>query len=89
MDIPRPFDFKQWGKGEVVEEAAIDYEDWAPAVQVLEFENGQEVLRFCYYAKSGKLAPRALNINDDDITNIREEIKKNPRVRKLLQRLLE
>lgn len=91
--IPRPFTFEGIGKGEIVEEAARDYENWAPAIQVLRFTEGEEVgtevLRFCYYVKSGQLANRALWINDEDVENLREEIKKKPRVRKFLQRLLE
>jgi hypothetical protein len=88
VEIPRPFDFKNIGKGEIMEEAAVEYEDWAPAIQVLEFENGEKVLRFCYYVRSGKLAPRALYIDNDDIDNLREEIKKKPQVRKFLESLL-
>ncbi len=88
-EIPRPFNFKKLGKGEIIEEVAVEYEDWAPAIQVLEFENGQKVLRFCYYAKSGELAPRALYVDNTDVANLREEMKKKPRVRKFLQSLLE
>jgi len=90
--IPRPFTFEGIGEGEIVEEAAKEYQNWAPAIQVLRFtegeEAGTEVLRFCYYAKTGQIAPRALWINDEDIDNLREEIKKQPQVRKFLQRLL-
>jgi len=46
------------------------------------------MLRFCYYVKSGKLASRALSIDEKDIDNLREEIIKNPQVRKFLHRLL-
>ena len=88
VEIPRPFGFKKLGKGEIMEEASVEYEDWAPAIQVLEFENGKKGLRFCYYVRSGKLAPRALYIDNDDIDNLREEIKKKPQVRKFLESLL-
>jgi len=88
VDIPRPFDFKQLGRGEIMEEAVVEYDDWAPAIQVLEFENGRKVLRFCYYVRSGKLAPRALYIDNDDIDNLRDEIKKKPQVRQFLESLL-
>jgi len=87
-EIPRPFSFKGIGEGDIIEEAAMEYENWAPAIQVLRFTNGTEVLRFCYYAKTGQIAPGALWINDEDIDNLREEIKKQPQVRKFLQRLL-
>lgn len=87
-EIPRPFTFKGIGKGDIIEEAAVEYENWAPVIQVLRFTDGREVLRFCYYVSSGQIAPRALWINDEDIDNLREEIKKQPQVRKFLQRLL-
>ena len=86
--IPRPFKFDKLGRGDIIEEAPVEYEDWAPVIQVLEFEDGKKMLRFCYYAKSGQLAPRALSIDTDDIDSLREEIKKKPQVRKFLQSLL-
>jgi hypothetical protein len=86
--IPRPFNFKEIGKGDIVEEAAKDYDTWAPSIQVLKFKNGRIMVRFCYYTKTGKIAPRALSLNEDDISNLRKEIKEKPQVRKFLQRLL-
>lgn len=86
--IPRPFNFKKLGKGEIIEETEVEYKGWAPVIQVLEFENGKKMLRFCYYVRSGELAPRALSIDTDDIDNLREEIKRKPQVRKFLQSLL-
>ena len=87
-EIPRAFNFDKIGKGEIVEEAGVEYDEWAPTIQVLEFENGQEVLRFCYYTQSGKLAPRALYLDKTDIANLREEIKNKPLVKKFIQNLL-
>jgi hypothetical protein len=54
----------------------------------MKFDNNDEMLRFCYYTESGKLAPRALSINDEDVEKLREDIKKNPQVKRFLQRLL-
>lgn len=88
IEIPRPFKFDKLGKGDIIEEAAVEYEDWAPVIQVLEFEDGKKMLRFCYYVKSAQLAPRALSIDEKDINNLREEIKKKPQVREFLQQLL-
>jgi hypothetical protein len=87
--IPRPFQFKGIGKGDIIEEAAVEYETWAPAIQLLKFENGDEMVRLCYYTKSGKLAPRALSIDDDDAENLKKDIKKKPQIKRFLQRLLE
>ena len=87
--IPRPFEFEGIGEGEIIEEAAVDdYDDWAPAIQLLRFTNGEEVLRFCYYVKSGQIARRGLWINDENTNDLREKIKSSPRVKEFLQRLL-
>ena len=88
LDIPRPFNFSKIGGGEIIEEVAVEYEEWAPAIQLLEFDDGRKMLRFCYYVKGGKLAPRALSIDETDVQNLRKEIKKNPQVRNFLQQLL-
>jgi hypothetical protein len=87
LEIPRPFNFQQLG-GEITEEVAIEYEEWAPAIQLLEFEDGRKMLRFCYYVKSGQLAPRALSLDETDVYNLRKEIQKNPHVKHFLQQLL-
>jgi hypothetical protein len=89
LEIPRPFKFEGIGRGDVVEEAAVEYKDWAPALQILKFENGRKVLRFCYYLKDGRLARRALYIDEEDIEELRKEIKKSPHVKKFLKKLLE
>jgi len=86
--IPRSFSFKDIGKGDIIEEASVDYPTWSSAIQLLRFENGDMWLRFCYYAKSGKLAPRALSLDQDNIADLRKEIAKAPQVKKLLQQLL-
>lgn len=87
--IPRPFKFKGIGQGDIIEEASHEYDEWASAVQVLKFENGDKWLRFCYYTKSGKLAPRALSVNYENIRDLRNDLKQRPEVRKFLQQLLE
>lgn len=91
--IPRHFAFESIGEGDIVEEATVEYENWAPAIQFLRFTEGEsackEVLRFCYYVDSGQLANRALWIDDNDVENLKEDIKKRPQVRRFLQRLLE
>ena len=87
-NVPRPFSFKELGSGEIIEEAVVEYEKWAPAFQVLQFSDGKKMLRVCYYSRTGRLAPRALSIDDEDVDGLREEIKKKPQVRKFLQKLL-
>ena len=87
-DIPRPFAFEGIGEGEIIEEAAVDYDDWAPAIQILRFTDGTEALRFCYYVKSGQIARRGLWINDENTDDLRKKINSSPKVKEFLQRLL-
>jgi len=35
--IPRPFKFKGIGKGDIIEEATKEYENWAATIQLLKF----------------------------------------------------
>ena len=51
-EIPRPFKF-HWGEGYVTEEVSvkcsIDENSWEPTIQLLEYEDGTQQLRFCVY----------------------------------------
>jgi predicted type IV restriction endonuclease len=44
---------------------------------------------FVHYTKSGRIAPRALSIDEYDIDSLKAEIKKKPRAKKFLQMLVE
>ena len=46
--IPRPFNLP-WGRGQVIEEISIFRPHWEPTIQLLQYEDGSEALRFCYY----------------------------------------
>jgi len=46
--LPRPFTLP-WGRGQVIEEISIFRPHWEPTIQLLQFEDGSEALRFCYY----------------------------------------
>ena len=52
--VPRPFKMP-WGKGMVVEEASISSRYHEPTVQLLEFDNGHKVIRFCWFVWLEKL----------------------------------
>ena len=86
--LPRPFEFKGEGRGDIIDEASVDYQYWVPAIQILKFESGKIGLRFCYYAKSGKLAPRGLWLTEDNIADLRKEISRRPQIKNLLKQLL-
>ena len=62
--LPRPFEM-HWGKGHIVEEASCVGQYHEPAVQLLEYEDGAESIRFCHYDLRGRFQRSPLMINED------------------------
>ncbi len=60
--VPRPFKMP-WGNGMVVEEASISSRYHEPTVQLLEFDNGHKVIRFCSY-NEGRFSRSPLMIDE-------------------------
>src|SRR3989442_2782023 len=85
--IPRPFSF-EWGKGQVIEEASIKVQmerhSWEPAIQLLQFEDGSDMLRFCvFHGKQFSRIP--LLISPDELAALFEEASKHPQIRTRLK----
>src|SRR5436309_12425261 len=81
--IPRPFSF-EWGKGQVIEEASIRVQmqnhSWEPAIEVVMFDDGLEMVRFCVV--DGKQFSRMpLLIMPDELVAVFEEASKHSRIR--------
>ena len=89
--VPRPFSF-HWGNGVIAEEATTDGEYHAPSIQLLEYTEGEAAgstsVRFCYYSLDGRFQRSPLLIDEADLDGLREAIKKTPRLRGLLKRLV-
>ena len=90
--IPRAFTLP-WGSGLVLEEAAIEGGLHAPSVQLLRYElgerKGQQAVRFAAYDEDGHLEQRPLIVNEREISRLRAEIARSPRLKALLRRLVE
>ncbi|MFQ5941316.1 MAG: hypothetical protein ACE5KA_06435 [Nitrososphaerales archaeon] len=87
--LPRRFGF-DWGGGYVIEEVSIkcniSAHTWEPAIQLLEYDDGEQQLRFCVY--TGKRFKRMpLLIGTEEITALRKQIKKSRRIKNLLTKL--
>ena len=85
--VPRPFSF-EWARGQVVEEASVrvlmDNHNWEPAIQLLQYEDGSETLRFCvFHGKQFSRMP--LLISPDELTALLEEASRHPRIRMRLK----
>lgn len=87
-DVPRPFAF-HWGGGNIVEEAAFSGEHTQPAVQLLEYDGGGYGIRFCYYNHDGRFQRSPMMIDrPETLDGLRDALKKTPRLRALLKRLV-
>jgi hypothetical protein len=90
--VPRKFSL-HFGSGVVAEEATYSGQFHEPTIQLLEFQggdmDGQVLLRFCTYTHKGSFMRDPLLLNDDDIAALREAIAATPRIKALLQRLVE
>lgn len=89
--VPRPFNLL-WGSGKVIEEAAIEGGLHAPSIQLLSYEKGekkgQKAIRFAAYDPEGELERRPLIINERELSRLKKEIDRSPRLKALLARLV-
>jgi hypothetical protein len=81
-----------WGSGNIVEEAAWTGPYHEPTVQLMEYEDGEAAgsftVRFCSYNHSGQFQRSPLMVDEEAIAGLREALKKTPRLRRLLKRLV-
>ncbi|MEM3192543.1 MAG: hypothetical protein QXV17_05560 [Candidatus Micrarchaeaceae archaeon] len=92
--IPRKFQLP-WGKDMITEEASIRCsisrkgftESWEPTIQLLEFENGERVLRFCVYG-NGRLRRMPLIIDSEQAERLASEISMNSKLKSIITNLL-
>jgi hypothetical protein len=89
--VPRPFTM-HWGGGEIVEEASYTGPHHEPTIQLMEYRDGEAAgsvsVRFCYYSHDGRFQRGALMVDEETIAGLREALRKTPRLRALLRRLV-
>ena len=85
--IPRPFKMP-WGKGMVVEEAYIISKYHEPTIQLLQFNNGDKVIRFCSYNK-GKFSRAPLMVDEKDLRRLGKVTLKKKELWKIISKLSE
>lgn len=87
--IPRPFAF-HWGGGFIVEEVSVktglEGNTAEPTIQLLEYKDGSQQLRFCVYHKT-RFSRMPLLLSPEELKALAKEMKGNERIRKLLQSL--
>lgn len=89
--VPRPF-MLLWGTGRVIEEAAIEGGLHAPALQLLQYEQGEKkgqlAIRFAAYDPEGELERRPLIINERELPALKRELDRSPKMKALLRKLI-
>ncbi len=90
--LPRPFSY-HWGSGHVVEEASFTGRHHEPAIQLLEYDEGEAAatwsIRFCAYNLDGRFQRSPLLIDEDGLDGLRAALAQTPRLRALLKRLVD
>jgi hypothetical protein len=90
--VPRKFSL-HFGSGVVAEEATYSGEFHEPTIQLLDFTDGEAAgsitLRFCSYNHRGQFMRDPLLLSEADLEALREAVRQTPRIRALLQRLVE
>ncbi len=88
----RRFNF-HWGSGTVAEEARFEGEHHNPAIQLLEYDEGEMTgglaVRFCFFNARGRFQRSPLMIGERELDEMREALEQTPRLRELLKKLIE
>jgi len=84
---PRPFDL-HWGRGMIAEEATFVAEHHEPSIQLLQFEDGSQSVRFCYYDHAGRFQRSPLIVGKSDIEGMRNALARTPRLSELLREMI-
>jgi hypothetical protein len=88
---PRPFTM-HWGGGMITEEASSKGRYAEPAIQLMEYSDGEAAgtysVRFCHFSPDGRFQRSPMLVGEEDIANLRESLKRTPKLRMLLRRLV-
>ena len=87
-EVPRPFAF-HWGGGQITEEASFTGQYTEPAIQLLEYDEGGQGIRFCYYSLDGRFQRSPMMIDSStNLAGLRDALKKTPKLRALLKKMV-
>ena len=90
--IPRPFKM-HWGSGVITEEARFAGEHHVPAIQLMEYTDGEAAgswtVRFCSFNHRGAFQRSPLMLSEENVEAMREALRETPRLRAILQRMVE
>ena len=75
-----------WGKGLITEEITVVRDHWEPTLQLLEYESGEQSIRFCVY-NHGRFSRNPLMVDAADLDALRKELDAAPKMKAMLKRL--
>ena len=81
--LPREFKML-FGKGKIIEEIFIKCPHWEPTIQLLKFDTGEEILRFCYY-HGNRFGRSPMMVSEKDWKRILKAARKTKKIRKILK----
>jgi hypothetical protein len=84
--IPRPFEFP-WARGQIVEEVSYRGAHHEPCIQLLELDDGREIVRFCSYTLAGRFERNSWLAGEDELHNLRAALRAAPRLHALIRAL--
>ena len=92
MKKQRTFTY-HWGGGHIAEEAQVEGPYHRPTLQLLRYTEGEasgEVsVRFCHYGHDGRFRRSPLLMSSEEIDTMRDALRKTPRLREMIVRLVE
>jgi hypothetical protein len=88
---PKTFSL-HWGSGVIEEEAQIETPYHRPTVQLLKFTRGEAAgsyeIRLCHYDRKGRFQRSPLIVDATDVARLGRALRRTPKLRRLLSRLL-
>src|SRR5882762_4616360 len=91
MGKPKTFSL-HWGSGVIEEEAQIETPYHRPTVQLLKFTRGEAAgsyeIRLCHYDLKGRVQRSPLILGATDVPRLGRALRRTPKLRRLLARLV-
>lgn len=78
-----------WGKGQVVDEVSAHDQYKEAVIQLIEWDDGGQTLRFCQYWPDGRFQRQPMMISAEDIPALRSALRANDRLFGLVRQLVD
>lgn len=69
-----------------MEEVSVQAPHWEPTIQLMEYDSGEQSLRFCYYSE-GRFGRGPMMLREEDLDALAAALERAPRIRSMLRRM--